>query len=168
MAKNIIWDADVECTSCGGTGLYKGFAEGDGAAVVCRTCDGTGKQHVHYEFTSFTERKKQKGVKRVYKTAAGYGIAAEDFTTKDGVFIPFSQAGVSYKDWLNGVKPKPIKRLHCPLQHFDQGTEIGEWLKDRGPCYQKLSIGGYIPDCSRVNRDSCWEWFSTCKYAEEE
>jgi len=38
-------ELDIVCQSCDGTGLYKGFAEKDGAAVVCSRCDGTGKEH---------------------------------------------------------------------------------------------------------------------------
>ena len=36
----IILEADVECTSCSGTGLYQGMAERDGTAVICYQCDG--------------------------------------------------------------------------------------------------------------------------------
>lgn len=35
-------EVDVECSSCGGTGVYVGFAEKDGIAVVCSTCSGAG------------------------------------------------------------------------------------------------------------------------------
>ncbi|GAH55007.1 unnamed protein product, partial [marine sediment metagenome] len=36
---------DCECNDCKGTGLYTGMAEGDGFAVVCHACNGTGKRH---------------------------------------------------------------------------------------------------------------------------
>lgn len=45
----------AECSSCGGTGLYCGFAEKKGLAVVCRTCSGTGCKEISY--TLFTGRK---------------------------------------------------------------------------------------------------------------
>lgn len=32
----------AECSACGGSDLYVGFAEPKGAAVVCVKCDGTG------------------------------------------------------------------------------------------------------------------------------
>ena len=38
----------IECQACGGTGLYKGMAERDGAAVVCSCCNGTGKTEFTY------------------------------------------------------------------------------------------------------------------------
>jgi hypothetical protein len=103
-------------------------------------------------------------VSRVYKNYSGYIITDEDVTTDDGKIIKFSKAGVSYEEWLFGKKPLPIKDLLCPLQHFDQGTEIGEWLKDLGPCASKLNLGDSIPKCSEHNRKSCWKWFETCKY----
>lgn len=37
MTRTII----IECQACKGTGLYKGMAERDGAAVVCSHCHGT-------------------------------------------------------------------------------------------------------------------------------
>lgn len=167
MSDKIIWEADVECTSCGGDGLYAGMCERNGAAVVCHRCKGTGKEHVRHEYKPFTERKKSTTVKRVFKTAGGYGISSEDVTTDEGKIIHFSQAGVEYKEWLKGKKPLPIYELHCPLQHFDQGTTIGEWLKDDGPCSTKLTLGGYIPTCSKEHREECWKWFKQSKHSKK-
>lgn len=39
---------DTQCDSCTGTGLYRGFAEPEGVAVICATCGGTGKRTVVY------------------------------------------------------------------------------------------------------------------------
>lgn len=157
MGERIIWEADVECPHCGGTGLYQGMAERGGAAVVCYYCHGSGKLHVKHEYTAFTKRKDREGVKRVFKTAGGYGISDLDIITPEGKEIHFSRFGCSYEDWKKGVAPLAIRELHCPLQHFEQGTEEGEWLKDKGPCVKNLSIGGYIPDCSSKHRAECWE-----------
>jgi len=39
---------DEICNACHGTGLYIGFAEHDGGAIVCSRCEGTGCfKHVH-------------------------------------------------------------------------------------------------------------------------
>jgi hypothetical protein len=54
---------EAECSSCGATGLYSGFAEPKGVAVVCVTCGGTGKETITY--TPFTKRKERKGIKTV-------------------------------------------------------------------------------------------------------
>lgn len=150
------FEEDVECTACGGTGLYQGFAEKDGAAVVCYICKGTGKQHVSYTFTKFEKRQTRPNVKRVYKTSGGYAISSKDVVTSSGKKIEFSKGGVSYEDWLKGVEPKPICDLHCPLEHFEQGSYEGEWLKDHHCHENGLHLGGSISDCSKRNRDYCW------------
>ena len=66
-----------ECHSCHGTGVYRGMGEGDGAAVVCITCKGTGKEEVRHRFQEFTGRKINPDVRRVYRTGAGIKLQAE-------------------------------------------------------------------------------------------
>ena len=46
----------IECSSCKGTGLYKGVSERDNCAVVCSVCNGTGK--VDFFYNEFEGRKK--------------------------------------------------------------------------------------------------------------
>lgn len=157
MSHYIHWEADVECPSCDGTGLYQGMAERDGAAVVCTSCRGTGKKHIVHEYTAFTERRDRKNVKRVYSNSGGYVITDKDITTDEGRIIRFSEAGCSYEEWKTGAEPKPIRDLHCPLQHYQQGSEKGGWLKgDTGPCHQLLQWGEYISKCADRNREECW------------
>lgn len=43
MAKKTI---QCQCPSCKGTGLYSGFAEPAGTAVICQECDGKGPSTV--------------------------------------------------------------------------------------------------------------------------
>lgn len=38
----------IECPHCGGAGIYAGMAEGDGTAVVCNQCQGTGAYKYFY------------------------------------------------------------------------------------------------------------------------
>jgi len=54
---------EVECSACKATGLYCGFAEPKGTAVVCRQCGGTGKKTLRG--TPFTCRKRRRNVKWV-------------------------------------------------------------------------------------------------------
>ena len=75
----------VECRVCGASGLYAGFGEVEGAAVVCRTCRGTGAEEI--AVTPFTERRPKESVTRVY--AANPGI----------VIAPRLGGGISYDEW---------------------------------------------------------------------
>ena len=156
MGKDIVWEADVECTACGGTGLYKGMAERGKSAVICYRCDGSGRERVYHHYTEFTNRNRRNDVARVYETAGGYCITDVD---TDG--INFSKAGVTYKEWLAGNQPLPLRQLHCPLQHYGQGTTVGENIKSNCCGDNGFRIGSYIPDCSKKNRLACWEWFDS-------
>ncbi|TFG98703.1 hypothetical protein E4H12_05240 [Candidatus Thorarchaeota archaeon] len=53
----------AECDSCNGTGLYVGFMEREGEAVVCISCGGTGRQTISYK--PYTHRKGKRGIKKV-------------------------------------------------------------------------------------------------------
>ncbi len=81
---------DAECPSCGGTGLYVGFAEPKGYAVICVTCDGTGCQKIVYK--PFVKRKPRSGITKVM-SGAGWASAA-------------SRPSISYEDFLAGRKPE--------------------------------------------------------------
>jgi hypothetical protein len=53
----------IECNSCGGTGLYSGFAEKKGTAVVCLSCDGSGEAEMRYK--PFSGRRAKRGIHTV-------------------------------------------------------------------------------------------------------
>ena len=63
----------IECPDCRGTGLYKGFMEAQGEAVICVRCSGSGAQELRYN--EFTGRKDKTGVTRV---RAGSGTILDD------------------------------------------------------------------------------------------
>jgi DnaJ-class molecular chaperone len=65
MKKKIEYDR--QCKSCGGTGVYCGLAERDGAGVICYSCNGNGKQHIVDVYTVFEGKKKKTRIKRVYE-----------------------------------------------------------------------------------------------------
>ena len=56
----------AECSACGATGLYCGFAEPKGTAVVCLVCGGTG--WVDLKYTPFEKRKGRKDVQWVSRS----------------------------------------------------------------------------------------------------
>lgn len=53
----------VHCRDCGATGLYQGFAEPKGHAVICITCNGTGAEKISY--SPFKKRKQKQGIEYV-------------------------------------------------------------------------------------------------------
>lgn len=83
----------TECSSCSGTGLYRGFAEPPGVAVICVNCDGTGCQEILY--TPFSCRKKRYDVQTVQRTRGTL------------VFAGVGPTGgtISYQEFLQGKKP---------------------------------------------------------------
>lgn len=75
----------IECQSCGGTGLYHGFAEPEGVAVVCSGCNGTGCSELRY--TPFERRKGKRGIHTVRRSrgallALGVGPTGGSITYK--------------------------------------------------------------------------------------
>tara|TARA_B100000614_G_scaffold258752_1_gene281815 strand:+ start:73697 stop:73969 length:273 start_codon:yes stop_codon:yes gene_type:complete len=81
---------ETECRDCGGTGLYCGFAEPDGTAVICNGCSGTGCKTIHYK--PFNGRKPKAGVHRVMtdggmwmtRTGSESTVSIEEFYEKTG------------------------------------------------------------------------------------
>jgi hypothetical protein len=147
----------IECPSCNGTGLYQGMAESKDVAVVCRKCNGTGAYNYEYHYNDFKGRKKRKDIKRVYLSGSRYklGLGVIDF---DGIGkVDMDKEGVSYKEFLDGEIPKPIKQLECPMTH-DQSTCTSEF---KDVC-NDLHGGwlSYIPSCKNFkNRQECWKRF---------
>lgn len=84
---------DTECSSCSGTGIYRGFAEPPGVGVVCLNCDGTGCRAIEYKlFTSRKTRNDIKTVRRSQGTFIGTGVGP-------------GGGAVSYQDFVNGKMP---------------------------------------------------------------
>lgn len=84
----------VECDSCRGTGVYSGFAEPEGVAVVCLGCKGTGESSVTYR--EFTGRKRRRGIREVRRSGGSFiatGVGPR------GESIP-------YEDFFAGRMPK--------------------------------------------------------------
>lgn len=74
---------NVECSSCGGTGLYSGMCEREGTAVVCLTCDGSGCEVISYK--PFEGRKRKRGIRSISQSrgtfiATGVGATGTPMT----------------------------------------------------------------------------------------
>jgi len=153
----------IECQACGGTGVYVGMGERGGAAVVCTSCAGSGKDT--FEYKEFTGRNKREGVSRVYKRNYGYVLAPHPINFKGIGNVNMVREGVSYEEFLEGKVPEHIHALSCPL------------LADQGACH---NIPGFTSECDTLNGDSllgvsikacdhyrhkeeCWERFNQHK-----
>lgn len=111
---------EIECNACHGTGLYQGYGERHGAAVICCKCNGLGK--VDFSYTEFEGRKEMPGVTRVFKPVPFFPQSGIDETTKDGSVLHFSRFGVSYEEWKNGSEPLPMEELYCPYEYNGRKT----------------------------------------------
>lgn len=79
---------NTECRECSGTGLYSGFMEGNGQAVICVRCSGTGCQTISYK--PFAGRKRRNGIKEI---RYGSGMILDDTTrTKWMSYEDFTKA----------------------------------------------------------------------------
>lgn len=133
MGKHV-FETDCECSACNGTGVYKGFAECAGAAVVCQRCSGTGKAHIKVEYSDFTGRKERKGIVRVYETNPGFGLG------------PDGPGGMSYADWFRG-------------QAFPRGSELRDKVCPRW-WWQSAGAKPPEPECA----DFCCGLFTECRH----
>lgn len=75
-----------ECPSCSGTGLYSGFAEAKGEAVICLSCNGKGWSN--YKYKEFTGRKMKQGIKKITCSrgafiATGVGAVGKSMTYEE-------------------------------------------------------------------------------------
>lgn len=72
----------AECTDCDCSGVYQGFMEGKGEAVICMGCDGTGCRKILY--APFVKRRRRPGVKTV-RNSAGRSIVTGCGPTGDAM-----------------------------------------------------------------------------------
>lgn len=83
----------IECKYCDGTGLYRGFAEPAGVAVVCLGCGGTGCGEL--SFTPFSKRKEKDGITTV-RRSRGSLVA---------IGVGPSGGSVTYREFQQGRMP---------------------------------------------------------------
>jgi len=150
-------ELDHECRDCKGTGLYQGFAEKQGFAVVCNQCKGTGKYHFKYEYEEFTGRKECKDIKRVLECNPGIVVGIID------KFNYESFGGMPYREWALGL-PFPAKsemrNFTCPawwcqIANYDLKPNWDE-------CWSAL--GKTFSHCNFFEtKDECWKRFDKSK-----
>lgn len=159
MSKHVI-EYDCECESCKATGLYIGFAEKNGSAVVCNNCEGTGKKHTKISYDDFEKRRTRKNVERVFQANPGIGIGTRkgpEETAEHGPLALTDFGGMPYKDWLAG-KPFPknseMRRFTCPAWW----CQCADYKHK--PEWKECAWGGSFSDCKHFgSKEQCWERF---------
>lgn len=148
-----------ECSECGGTGIYVGLAERDGAGIVCRKCGGTG--FVEHMYHPFIGRRPRTDIKRVYQVNPGVVIGETDTLTLE------SFGGVDYEVWVkDGEKAfKPgteIRRFCCPAWW-------AQLTGKREPNWCPILAGESFKSCMKFsNKAKCWERYDELGGKEKE
>jgi hypothetical protein len=83
----------VHCTECGGSGVYRGYAEPKGVGVVCNHCYGLGAAKL--EYIPYTGRKQRDDVETV-RLSRGSSIATG---------VGLTAGSVTYQEFLAGKIP---------------------------------------------------------------
>ena len=138
-----------QCQDCKGKGLYQGFAERGGAAIVCHACSGTGRQKQSVEYEEFTGRQPSLAT-WVYATNPGVGV--DDIgTVPGGVSISVWEAEPQ-APWQSG---KEMREHTCPAWWY-QGVNYDlkpNWTTGEPQC----ASGGAFSGCRYfVRKVFCW------------
>lgn len=145
MGHHVI-EYDQECKSCKGTGLYVGFAERDGFAVVCHACNGTGCQHVKVEYDDFESRKDREGIKTVIQANPGIGVGGN-----------LNFGGLPYTEWKAGATFNPgseMREYTCPAWWYQSADY------SKKPDWPECWGAGIFSGCKHFcNKSKCWERF---------
>jgi len=159
MKKKLI--IDKFCDSCGGTGLYVGYAEHDGAAVVCHTCKGDGHYKQTISWTPWlksSKRKRRDNVERVFLTNPGIGIGRGPL--RDGSILKLEDfGGAEYDKWLDlGKKAfhkgSEMRKYTCPAWWY-QSTDY-----DKKPDWNECIGCGSFSECKNYKtKHLCWDRF---------
>ncbi len=148
-------ELDIECQACGGTGIYAGMGERDGAGVVCNRCDGTGEYHYTFEYKEFEGIIKRDNVTRVYKSSYGYCFAPKKIDFARIGEIDLTQEGVSYAEFLEGKCPQHIREMACPMLADQSACHSMSGFTDMCNC-----TGLLITECPQYkDKATCWERF---------
>jgi len=133
------------CRACGGTGLYVGMAERDGAAVVCRDCRGTGCFLFAREFEPYGGRQNRVGVVWVYEANPGICLGGADLA---------SFGGMSHEAWQAGATFSPgteNRAYTCPAWWYQAVDH------QRKPHWGECEWGRPFSECpSFATKDRCW------------
>ena len=145
-------EIDCECKKCQGTGLYSGFGERNGAAIVCYGCKGTGETHMIIEYDDFVKRNPSYGIKRVLKCNPGVGVGENK---KENLCLE-DFGGITYEDWNAGKEFGPgteMRKFTCPSWWYQSANF------DKRPNWKECGFGEFTACKEFCNKDKCWERF---------
>ena len=149
---------DQECDSCGGTGLYVGMAEHDGAAVVCHRCKGKGHYLYTHTYEEFTKFKRRSNIRQVYAANPGIGIGegvrketGEEFRLEDF-------GGMAYEEWLTGEEFPPgseMRKYTCPAWWYQTAdySKKPDWRDGEPQC---VGLGSFTACQNFKAKEKCW------------
>jgi hypothetical protein len=145
------FEVKAKCKSCGGTGIYVGFGEKDGAGIVCHTCNGTGCQIIKIDWEPFHCRIKTDKVKRVFRCNPGIFIGESD----DGKLRLKDFGGMPYDEWWKGL-PFPsrgeMRQFVCPTWWYQNVAYSPK------PNWKECVMGGSFSECKYFpEKNKCWE-----------
>ena len=167
---NVGHEAKCTCELCKGTGVYKGYMEADGLAMVCNFCNGKGYYTIPINNETVLLQDDNTGI--IYKVRhAMIEKPVELFTgmrKRDDVeFVAYATSKarypkemkkrgateaniISYEEFLNGVLPLPMEKGSCPRE-FTQyyGNEV----------FENSCSGAEFSDCPKFATGECWDQF---------
>ena len=138
------FSAETECEFCRGTGLAYTPNVRDGAALVCRDCQGTGRRVIVIDFRRWRGRQERTDVNRVYAVAVGHVVDDE------------TDGGVSIEEWRADPdsvyrRGNEIRSMYCPAWWNNE-------LDRREPDWPECRLALRFPLCSKFRvREQCWE-----------
>ena len=112
----------TECTACHSTGLSGGHAHKGAAAVVCSSCDGTGK--ITIEHHPFIKRYNKPGTHKVFGGNPGYPM---DENTRGGVL---------YEEWKRD--PDSVYEIDNAPQDLACPAQWGQLTSGKSPGPKEL------------------------------
>ena len=173
ILNEVLLDKKAKCTcgSCNGTGVYQGFLERDGLAVVCSYCNGKGYYTI--DLDERTQIVQDIKTKATYVVEDGIIDGRVDLfrglvKRNDIKYVVFSTArclspqycfehGVSedevlpYEKFLKGNLPVPESDLLCPAQLVQ--TYSNDDFDNDCICV------GCFSDCEKFRTKKCWDKF---------
>lgn len=129
------------CRSCGGSGIYVGLGERDGAGVVCHTCKGV-------------PRSAREGITRVFLYNPGILIGVDNAKGLTLGLKLCDFGGMPIEDWL-ALRPfvvgTEMRQFSCPAWYYQA---VNEKLRPR---WHECAGTGTFSKCSSFgDKAQCW------------